>query len=187
MVNGMDTNEILHFVEDIKNICLLKRSQIDPENFFINIDGYGRNAEWAKSMVETSDYAAMLIKEGASLQEVLDAISHDTRQIDLHSGTNDIYRLQGSGVLRCDDPYFASVGAYTPYGGGDKYDVYKDRFDKLLPGKGKELTNPYPDMELTRIGMVEINGKMETAMIHPKGKYAAAALKHVNDIYKELQ
>ncbi len=187
MVNGMDTNEILHFVEDIKNISLLKRSQIDPENFFINIEGYGKNAEWAKSMVETSDYAAMLIKEGASLQEVLDAISHDTRQIDLHSGTNDIYRLQGSGVLRCDDPNFASVGAYTPYGGGSKYDVYKDRFDKLLPGKGKELTNPYPDMELTRIGLVEIDGKMEPAMIHPKGKYAVAALKHVNDIYKELQ
>lgn len=183
MTNGMDTNEIIRFVEDIKNISLLKRAQIDPENFFINIEGYGRNADWAKSMTQTSDYAAMLIKEGASLEEVLDAISYDTRQMDLKSGTNDIVRLEASGVLRYKHPRWAKVGAVTPYGGGSKYDVYKDRFDKLVPGKGKELHNPYPDMELTRIGFY--NG--ETAMIHPKGEYAKAALKHVDNIYKELQ
>ena len=185
---GLSKSDLQNFVRDIPNINMLKKLEINPENFFINIEGYGKDADWARSMVQTSDYAAFLIENGASAQEVLWAISKDTRQLDLGREDIDIWQAQGSGMLRYENKYMFEHGAYTRYGNGGRYDGYKDRFDKFLSGETKELHNPYDDIELTRIReIVDDKGNKITAMMHPKGKYGEAALKHVDTIYKNLR
>lgn len=181
LTDGMSTNEILHFVEDIKNIHKIKHGQVQPENFFIDIKGYGKDTNWAKSMQQTTDYASSLIKKGKSLDEVLAAISGDTRQLDLTTVTDPV-KITTSGILRDKLGVWAD-GALTPYT-KEPYNIYKDRFDKLLwkDENSGGLHNPYPDIELTRIGSDFDHGP---CMMHPP--YHAEALTHVDNIYKEIQ
>lgn len=181
LTDGMNANEILKFVEDIKNIHKLKSTQNMPENFFIDIEGYGKDMAWANSMQQTTDYASSLIKKGKSLDEVLSSISGDTRQLDL-SNVTDPDKVTTSGILRENMPRWQR-GAHTPYTEDGKYGIYKDRFDKLMWKNEKQggLHNPYPDMELTRIG----SSPDGPCMMHPP--YSKAALQHVDDIYQEIQ
>ncbi len=178
LTEGMNSNELFKFVEDIKTIYQIKNNQVDPENFFINIDGYGKNVDWAKSMQKTTDYASTLIKKGKSLDEVLDAISNDTRQLDLTTLT-DPTKIITSGISR---EQISRSGAYTPYS-NRPYNLYKDRFDKIIwkDERNGGLHNPYPDIELTRIG----SNSDGPCMMHPP--YHKEALEHVDNIYKEIQ
>ena len=204
VTKGMKNIELKNFIDDVKKLYRAKQSQIEPENFFINIDGYGRNDNWAKSITQTANYASSMIKEGESLYDVLAMISKDTRQMDLARQNEireqiaiakkngdyakvkelqkklDNFVASSSGVLRCNDPSLSKHGACTGYAHPSRYSVYESRFDYI---KDHELYNPYPDMELTRIGVYQ--GRKN--MLHPEGHYAKAALKHVDDIYKQIQ
>lgn len=124
--------------------------KLAQKDFFINIRGYGKNTNWAKSVKELTDKVVIMIREKEDCDKILQFIAKGIKtanQIPL-----DIKKRQHSGILRTNrdgykcDTVWAGNGLITEYVGNSRYSIYADRLNKRID---KPLTNPFPDIKLT--------------------------------------
>ena len=164
----------------------------EPENFFINIEGYGRNYRWARYMKEACNYAALLIKNGESFEDVLDTIAQDCKNCAfLNVRTcGDIEKALCTGVLRDKEE---PVTLATPYDmSGIKYGAYGLKYStkallastnsvaKQFSAKTPEM---FPDFRPTRIFFYP--QRNEGKLFHPMNG-VEPALRYSKEIYKNL-
>ncbi|MBR1775459.1 FHA domain-containing protein [bacterium] len=191
---GISGAEYKNIIKDIPNLRSLKDIELNPENFYINIQGYGRNESWARQMTDITENASTMLREGADSDKVLAYIASETRQLTLSGGGKGIDKADSYGILRCKRDGYTAIErgkAMTPFGKGTNYNTYASRFrEHYAPN---ELHNPYPEqIELTRVvpdGRYPIgNGQYETteAMIHPEGQYASGGLDIVKFIHSKM-
>ena len=154
-----------------------------------NEEQYGKNIQWAHEMDVISKSASVLIKNGASYDEVMDHIARMYNNYDisktLDSNYNPDPRRVNSGKSRAYEPdsEFADATGFsylTPFDKNGNYTEYYDRFMKLA---GKKRKSPYPDVELTQISLQAGYGYV---MGHPRNSSVDATLKHVQQRYEEL-
>jgi len=221
-VPNYDKNAVIDFIKDAKNIVYLGKTRLEPKNFQIRIPGYNANEVWLHDIPEISNMASTMLDEGIPFDEVINFVALAYRELDTKvvSKTEDEYKLQASGMLRCErEGYMYDARHYdhnsiTPFGMNDRYGVchYYRFISRINPG---ELNNPYEGIiDLTRIvdsyeeeieykdfnpnnknHFYKIDGEgnyhyykiiKETAMLHPKGKYASNALDLVKKIESDL-
>ena len=154
-----------------------------------NEEQYGKNIQWAHEMDIISKSASVLIKNGASYDEVMAHIARMYNNYDisktLDSNYNPDSRRVDSGRSRAYEPDsdFADATGFsylTPFDKNGNYTEYYDRFMKLY---GKKRKPPYPDVELTQISLQAGYGYV---MGHPRNSSVDATLKHVKQRYEEL-
>lgn len=212
---NLNTEDYLAFISDIKNIKYLKKIEVEAQNFFIKIPGYGQNYNWANEMAEITENASHMLREGATFDDAMAYIAASARDLALKS--SDKYKGQVYGVVRgrklnylCDGK-LENHGAITPFDENTQYKTYADRFRKCY--SPNELQNPYAGrIELTRVvsdggypisaseynpnnpkhtkqinpdGSVSYYEKTE-AMIHPKGKYGVEGLNIAEELHNKL-
>ena len=100
-LKGIDYAVIGAFIKDVKNLIHLKNIELTPENFYIKINGYGKNENWAKEMVDITEQTSRMINEGCSSDEALSYLATETRLLSL-SGKFDEGRATSQGVLRAE-------------------------------------------------------------------------------------
>ncbi len=172
---NLDEKDYLAFISDIKNIKYLKKIEVETQNFFIKIPGYGQNNDWANEMAEITESASHMLREGATFDEAMAYIAASARDLALKGKVNlalekeDRYMCQVYGIVRGQkDNYMSDVnyenrGAITPFDEGTKYYAYADKFRKCY--SPNELKNPYA-------------GRIELTRVFPDGTYPIEASKY---------
>ncbi len=165
-----------------------KRLQFKEIDFFVNINGYGRNLSWAKKIKETADKAAQSINLVHDFDYTLKLVVQGVKEANrLQSFDNNKYYY--TGILRkpVRSKFFGNFlkfndNLYTPYSKTDKnkYQIYADRLDFV---KTHPLKNPYKDIGLTRPKYDKYN---RSIMKHAHPKYIYNAFKHIKSVYDEL-
>ena len=211
-LKDLDSKGFNIFLIDVKNLIYLKNTELTPDNFYIKINGYGKNEQWAREMVDITEQASTMISDGKGSDEVLAYLAQETRTLSLSNGKFDYGRATSQGILRSQrDGYFcdnsiSEHGAITSFE-ANQYSSYAERFRETAK---HPLTNPYEGrFELTRLFLeeeypideqsydpnnpkhgysIDENGNKHYyektgAMVHPKGKYVSGAL----DVVKEKQ
>ena len=162
-LNGINITDAdrLAFIKDVKNIQFMKDTENYAINYFIKLPGYGQDGNWARAMVNITEYASGMMRRGASFDEVMSYIAKDSRSYTLESMYKsgkeiDNDKARSYGILRCEkdgylvDGTYANYGAITPFNNGGNYDAYTSRF--TLRFAPNELRNPFPgEIELTRL------------------------------------
>lgn len=166
-VNGRDTDAqtVLDFVKDAKNLLFINKTMLMSENFQIKIQGYPQNQVWLHDIPEIANVASTMLDEGNSFDDVMSFIAMSYRDLDAKviNKKDDEYKLQASGMLRCqrggymyyqDEKGYKTHyerGSVTRFGTNDCYGInYYNRF--MQHTKANELANPYKGIiELTRI------------------------------------
>ncbi len=154
------------------------------KDFYINIRGYGKNADWAAVIKETANQAAENILNHKSSEEVLRKITEGVKDANLI--TSNLSLRSHTGILRCartgweHGSEWDGYSLATPYGksGNAKYKTYSDRFNKTIENP---LTNPFPDIELTRPAKDK-----KTFLLHADDKFINAVFEHIDNIYTKL-
>ena len=141
---------------------------------------YGKDFDWAKSVVAMQNNALDRIKKGESFSSVIEGLAQDYRDIDLSRGVDEA-RVQGSGVYRQN--YYPDRNPKTPCKKGGQYGVYFERYQELV-NSGKELPLPYENAPMTRLERID---SRTIEMVHPKGEYAPHAMKHVEKLHDRLK
>lgn len=125
------------------------RLRLSQKDFFIKLEGYGRNTEWAKEVKKVTDIAVKMIREKQDCDTILQFIAARIREANQISKDED--KRDYSGILRTKrdgyvcDAGWAGNGLITEYM-GKPYSIYADRFEQRVD---KPLTNPYPNLRLT--------------------------------------
>ncbi len=174
--------------DDIKSIL---KTLNDECKFFartsINELKYGKNIQWAHEMNVISELASSRISAGDDFDEVMEIISDGYSGFDksttLASNGELNDRRQYSGVYRgYDNP---DLYAQTPFNNQNSYVEYFEKFKEAdcVNGAGKNRKSPYPDMELTKIFVLDENHGL---MFHPYNKTVNAGMQHVKEKYDEL-
>lgn len=115
------------------NFCANFKSpklRFKQDDFFIRINGYGKNKQWANTVIENADIAVKMLRDDTEPEYVLKYIATSTRvanQNDL-----DIYKRHNTGILRTERYGWHSreCDIYTPYK-SPKYQTYSDRLIKV--------------------------------------------------------
>ena len=164
-----------------------------PENFFIKIYGYGRNMDWARYMAESCNYAALMIKNNAKFEDVMDLISKDVSNcsfLNIHSDI-DFEKALNAGVLRTDDGISTCLA--TPFDtSGEKYGAYGKRYIEKAMKASKntvakefsvKIPEQYPDFVPTKI-YCDL-GKSGGKLVH-RVKGVKSSLKYSREIYNDI-
>lgn len=164
-----------------------------PQNFFIKIYGYGRNMDWARYMAESCNYAALMIKNHAKFEDVMDLISQDVSNcsfLNVESAI-DFEKALNAGVLRTEEGI--STCLLTSFDlSGIKYGAYGKRYlEKAMKASrttvAKEFSvkipEQYPDFVPTKIYCV--SGKSGGKLVH-RSKGVKSALKYSREIYNDI-
>ena len=171
-----------------QDITKIVNSINDKSKFFartsLNESRYGKNIAWAHEMNNISEIAKTMIKDGASFDEVMDAISITYRGNDLKttlfSEVGDNLGRRSSGIYRgLEDP---NINATTPFVKGEDYTEYFTRLTQAGTRK-----SPYNDIEITEISYSKNFMPDRGAMIHPSNKYVEPGMAHIRERYDELK
>lgn len=125
----------------------------NADDFFIKIDGYGKNFAWAKDIIRVADNAVNMIKMKNSGEFVLINISDDVRRIGFNN-LSDSVKNKSTGILRIRRAGWNSAefaqDLQTKYSGlgFERYSGYEGRFDNIY---NNPLKNPFYGIELTRV------------------------------------
>lgn len=212
---NLSNEDFLAFITDIKNIKYLKEIEIENHNFFIKINGYKKNQEWAQEMVQITENASHKIREGVSFDETMAYIASGTRELALknsNEGVDSYGVIRGTKQGYAYDSNKSEKRAITPFDKeAEKYHSYESRFTARY--SPNELHNPYAGrIELTRLvsdgeypieaGMYDptnpLHGKKlkedgsisyyikRESMIHPAGKYGVEGLNIAEELHNNL-
>ena len=161
----------------------LKFSQDD---FYVRINGYGKNYHWVEKVKETADIAVKFIRENLDFESVLRYITGGVTKA--NQFTMDLEKRNHTGILRAvrKDWRFGSDWVngkiITKYDGKkSRYKLYYDRLEEVV---NKPLKNPYKNFGLTRPVHNKDEGKF---LEHSDEKYINHALDMVSDLYKVLK
>lgn len=151
----------------------------NPENFFIGIEGYGRDKTWAEHMAKITNSAAGMILENKSFSDVTSYIAEEYRNW-VKDNVKDEEKICRTGVLRLKD---GSV-LKTPYNKENRYGAYFDKYEKAAKSGGYFLVKPpekFPNMAAVHVYHNENGG----SLIHyPRG--VVNSYKYCSDIYDNL-
>ena len=127
------------------------RLKFKPEEFFINIESYGKNYEWAEKAKDIADTTVNLIRNKCSFDNIMRYISAGIAKA--NSDSENKMKREFSGVLRTEREHYKFVDMppnhdlVTYYGRTQKYGVYHERLDWT---QHNPIKNPFEEIELSR-------------------------------------
>ena len=145
------------------------------EDFFIKIEGYGKDKFWAEEIVETTESATRMIWKNKDIEKILFSISLSVAAA--NKSSTDISKAIKSGVLRTFRPDWIGTDekeVFTPYDKG-RYSVYKDRLNEIFEKPLKEINN--------KIGMTRPNGKEDIQ--HGEAKKINSSLDYIFELFNK--
>lgn len=118
------------------------------DDFFVKIKGYGKDLNWADSIIRTTDNATEEIRKKSSAEKVLHAIADNINIANQKLRNADLGKKFKSGILRTKrDGWFSKPSeAYTLYIKG-RYSSYADRLNEVCLDPLKETPD---DLAITR-------------------------------------
>lgn len=124
------------------NFCANFKSpklRFKQEDFFIRINGYGQDKQWANQVKKNADNAVKMLRDDTEPEYVLKYIATSTRVANQHD--LDLHKRENTGILRIEREGWHSreCDIFTPYD-NSKYQNYIDR---LLQTNSKPLDDPY--------------------------------------------
>lgn len=135
------------FKANINSSCL----KFKPEEFFVNIESYGKNFDWAEKAKDIADTTAILIRKKCSFDNIMRYISAGIANANADS--KDKLKRDFSGVLRTEREHYKFVDMppnhelVTYYGRTQRYGVYHDRLDWT---QRNPIKNPFEEIGLSR-------------------------------------
>lgn len=127
------------------------RLKYSPKDFFVNIESYGKNYEWAEKAKDIADTAVNLIRNKCSFDNIMRYISAGIAKA--NSDSTNKMKSEFSGVLRTEREHYKFVDMppnhdlVTYYGRTQRYGVYHDRLEWT---RRNPIKNPYEEIELSR-------------------------------------
>ena len=167
-------------LDSLGRIGLLKIKQ-NPKNFFIEIDGYGKDEAWSKQMAATSNGAASMILDGKSFSDTTSYIAQEYKNW-ANEHIADKEKAANIGELRLND---ASV-FLTRYSKENRYGAYLEKYEKFL--KEKSVHSIKPPIEYPQAATVQFvrdaGGGGGSLIHHPRG--ITNSYKYCDEIYNNL-
>ena len=161
-----------------------RKLNFNRADFYVRIRGYGKDADWARKIVETADVAVKMIRKDTFIENILRFIT--TGVVKANCLSRDINKVKHTGILRCEREHWRSGSDWTGfdlvtnYSSVPRYYVYNDRFEETF---FHPLEKPFNDMSLT----VPIIDRHEKYLRHAEPKHIGAAFKHIFEIYKSFR
>ena len=127
------------------------RLAFKPEQFFVNIESYGKNFEWAEKVKDIADTTVNLIRNKCSFDNIMRYISAGVARA--NSDSANVMKKEQSGVLRTEREHYKFVDMppnhelVTYYGRTNRYGVYHQRLDWT---QRNPIKNPFEEIELSR-------------------------------------
>lgn len=162
----------------------LKVLDFCEDDFFVKIEGYGKNTGWAKEVIRTAENAVHLIKLRNPAETVLINIADGVRKANLFTG--DLAKQKLTGLLRAQRSGWNSSSALsdlliTKYSSAQncRYKVYYNRLNEVYLNP---LWNPYYNFGLT---VVE-HKKDVKYLAHAESIYVNNAMDRVGTLYYKI-
>ncbi len=162
----------------------LKVLDFCEDDFFVKIEGYGKNTGWAKEVIRTAENAVHLIKLRNPAETVLINIADGVRKANLFTG--DLAKQKLTGLLRAQRSGWNSSSALsdlliTKYSNAQncRYKVYYNRLNEVY---FNPLRNPYYNFGLT---VVE-HKKDVKYLAHAESIYVNNAMDRVGTLYYKI-
>lgn len=182
----MQLNKLSCDEKIFKFLKLQKNMKFSPEHFFIRIDGYGKNENWARKVALVTDKASAMILSGENYDKVLSEICFYTKQNALNNPKTDKGNIELAGSLRLMHPNCSTSSLMTQYCPNSRYGItYSEKFKKFKDPE-KALKSPYKDLHLTRI-IVNKNDELKGRMQHVGSSDTIYCFKYVEKLYNELR
>ena len=154
-------------------------------DFYVPIDGYGKNSIWAMMIKNNADKAVNFMRTNNNFEETLKIITQGVTEA--NQILSNINKRKRTGILRTSRAGWRtgsdwSGNIITPYSNAKKcrYKNYVSRFNDVLE---HPLNNPYSDIELSRPAF---DSKNRTFIRHANPKYINNAFKHLELIFNSL-
>lgn len=153
-----------------------RKLNFNRADFYVRIRGYGKDADWARKIVETADVAVKMIRKDTFIENILRFIT--TGVVKANSLSRDINKVKHTGILRCEREHWRSGSDWTGrelatnYSSIPRYSVYNDRFDETF---FHPLRKPFADMSLT----IPIISRDEKYLRH-------AEPEHINNVFEHI-
>ena len=161
-----------------------RKLNFNSADFYVRIRGYGKNRDWAKKIIETTDTAVLLIRKDTFIENILRFITAGVTKA--NSLCKSINKVEHTGILRCKRENWLSGSDWsgfdltTNYSRVARYSIYDNRFDETF---FHPLKNPFNDMSLT----VPIISRNEKYLRHADSKHIGGAFKHIFETYKSFR
>ena len=152
-------------------------------DFFVNIEGYGKDMDWARKTKSLADKTVEKIKKTDNADEVLPYIALGIR--DANQSSLNAKKKEHSGLIRTCRSGYGTPGNWQGRKVGTAvkgvYDEYRCQllFTALYP-----LENPYSDISLTKVKADEYLSNL--MMVHGEDDCINNALDRVGKKYKNL-
>lgn len=155
------------------------------EDFFVNINGYGKNKDWANSIKKTANNAVKEIEKGNLADKILSNIA---KGVKIANGfCKDLRKRQHTGILRTERKGYGNTGVWehidlvTPI--AKPYSVYEK---KLRIAADNPFKSPFYDMQVAEIEKGNWMG-YDIRIAHPDSKFINNALDRVGGKYLNLK
>ncbi len=129
-VNRVTNTDLQYKSPVFKASCNLHRLKFNRDDFFVNIEGYGRNTEWADNVIKIADDASDAIRQKLSPETVLQLIISGIKKANAVLG--DLRKGHNTGILRTkrEGWDFKVEPAYTRYV-NNRYSSYVNRLNDV--------------------------------------------------------
>ena len=127
------------------------RLKFSSKDFFVNIEGYGKNLEWAEKAKALADTTVNLIRNKCSFDNIMRYIAAGIARA--NSDAANKLKRESSGVLRIEREHYKFIDMppnhelITHYGQTARYSGYKNRLDWI---QCNPLKNPFKEINLSR-------------------------------------
>lgn len=156
--------------------------KFQPEDFFIKIEGYGKDEAWANVIIEYADLAVNYIRRGLSPENVLKCVTAGVRKANQNDENNS--KRADSGILRDiregwlheNKEYLSNDIKLLTHYADNKYDVYKERLDKVYRYPLKPINDD--------IGMTTMNNFH--CMVHGNWKKVNDSLEYIFKLSEKI-
>lgn len=155
------------------------------KDFFVNINGFGKNIVWAHYIKDTANTTVSLIRKDTTFENVLRFATAGVTKANKY--TLDILKKEHTGILRtsrkdwrCNPEWHDIITEY-----GDRYSRYNSYAERLDRRIFYPLRNPYPDINLTK-PIAGIDKTEPNYLLHGSFSTINAALDYVGKLYKNV-
>lgn len=148
------------------------------EDFYVRINGYGKNKEWADEIIKTADLAANLIKRETSGENVLKIITKGVSRA--NNKVLEISKRLYTGILRYKrENWTCFPSEVTTKYSINRYKGYETRLDKM---KGIKITPPQNGIGISKPAIVD----GEKQIVHGCSSCVNFSLDYIFNLYKNL-
>lgn len=138
------------------------------EDFFVKIEGYGKDLDWADSVIKTTDNAVKEIREESKAESVLKLISDGVKKANANILLADLRKIMTSGILRTNRKGWECrpEPCYTLYEHG-RYKSYAERLNMVCmyplteTPEGLSISRPKDFCEIEHGDWRQINNSLK--------------------------